>query len=605
MSSLNPNFVKAYDDESFDGYLCRAAADLGYSSPAWLLAEIGIKDSRNCSDEDIARFAEHYGLDQAQLLSMYQYESVTGKGRRGNFFRIKDHFVCPQCMISAGYIRQVWCHALCTACTVHSVQLVSINNYGDGLGLGTNLNLFMFFDSRLYESPVNCMVASAGQVMLAKLLADANQAAEVFPAILHNESMPENFSSFLMLLSDLKSGNAYNKNKNISFEQAVQVASDLQELLIDFDDTFEKSVIARIQAANSRVSGGFIPALGGWYKRLHREFSSVAYDQIRDRVSRTLVAHAEAPLNRKMKQIGSALLEEKKSLTGSEAARMLNSSLDKIVAMVKSGELKGRIVESAANEFCMVSRLEVDRLRQESLEFLDGNQVMELLAIPKRLKDRLVDCEILVPVSDESRSKFSRGKFRKRSVLQLIENLEGYYRPKTISSGSTLSSISRRRLNKSVSEDIYIAIFTGEIKCCHVDKSMQGLDRYIYDDADIDSIVERSGRKIEISVADMLDLFGCKHAEVKGWINGGLLKARSELHGQHARYYISLPEFNEFKSRHIVLSKAAHDMGKLPAHLASSLRARGLLTEAELPEGDGRRGLLIDVQKMLSYVLAN
>ncbi|WP_213033447.1 hypothetical protein, partial [Acinetobacter baumannii] len=49
----------------------------------------------------------------------------------------------------------------------------------------------------------------------------------------------------------------------------------------------------------------------------------------------------------------------------------------------------------------------------------------------------------------------------------------------------------------------------------------------------------------------------------------------------YARYYISLPEFNEFKSRHIVLSKAARDMGKLPAHLANSLRARGLLTEIE------------------------
>lgn len=210
-----------------------------------------------------------------------------------------------------------------------------------------------------------------------------------------------------------------------------------------------------------------------------------------------------------------------------------------------------------------------------------------------------------MPVSNESRSKFSRGKFRKESVLKLIENLESYYQPKAFVSGSTLCSISRRRLNRSVSEEIYIAIFSGEIQCCQIDQSMQGVDRYIYDDADIDSIVDRSGRKIEISVADMLDLFGCKHAEVKGWINGGLLKARSESHGQHARYYISLPEFNEFKSRHIVLSKAARDMGKLPAHLANSLRARGLLTEAELPEGDGRRGLLIDVQKMLSYVLAN
>jgi len=416
------------------------------------------------------------------------------------------------------------------------------------------------------------MAASVGQIELAKMLADANKAAEVFSLITVDGKLPEDFSNFLMLLSELKSGRTYNKNKNIEFDQAIQVASDITELLFDFENAFDKNVIDRISSANARVSGGFIPALGGWYKRLHRDFTSAPYDQLRDRVSRKLVAHAEAPLNRKLKQIGSALLEEKKSLTGSEAARMLNSSLDKIVAMVKSGDLKGRIVETSANEFCMVSRVEVDRLRQESEKFLDGNQVMGLLGIPKRLKDRLVECEILVPVSNESRSKFSRGKFKREAVLQLIVNLENYYQPKKFLSGSTLCSISRKRLNKIISEDIYTAIFSGEIQCVHIDQSKQGMDRYIFDDADIDSIVGRSGRKIEMSVADMLDLFGYKHAEVKGWINGGLLKARSESHGERARYYISLPEFNEFKSRHIALSKAARDMGKLPAHLASSLR---------------------------------
>lgn len=605
MSSLNPHFVKPYDDESFEGYLCRAAANLGYSSPGWLLTEIGIKDSRNCSDEDIASFAHHYGLDQAQLLRMYRYESVTGTGRRGNFFRFKEHYVCPQCMEDAVYLRQSWCHVLCTACSFHGVQLVPLNNYGSNLGLGANLSLFMFFDSNLGESKVSCIAASVGQIELAKVLTHASKAAEAFSSITVDGKLSEDFSNFLMLLSELKSGRTHNKNKNIGFDQAIQVASDITELLFDFENTFDKYVIDRIGSANARVSGGFIPALGGWYKKLHRDFTSASYDQIRDRVSRKLVAYAEAPLNRKMKQIGSALLEEKKSLTGSEAARMLNSSLDKIVAMVKSGELKGRIVETSANEFCMVSRVEVDRLRQESQEFLDGNQVMEILGIPKRLKDRLVDCEILVPVSNESRSKFSRGKFKRESVLQLIVDLESYYQPKKFLSGSTLCSISRKRLNKCISEDIYTAIFSGEIRCCHIDLSKQGMDRYIFDDADIDSIVERSGRKIEMSVVDMLDLFGYKHAEVKGWINCGLLKARSESHGEHARYYISLPEFNEFKSRHIALSKAARDMGKLPAHLANSLRARGLLTEIELPEGDGRRGFLIDVQKLLLYALAH
>src|SRR3546814_15513202 len=69
------------------------SSDLGYSSPSWLLTEVGIKDSRNCSDEDISGFALYYGLDQTQLLRMYRYGSVTGARWRGNFFRFKEHYV--------------------------------------------------------------------------------------------------------------------------------------------------------------------------------------------------------------------------------------------------------------------------------------------------------------------------------------------------------------------------------------------------------------------------------------------------------------------------------------------------------------------------------
>ncbi|WAG79134.1 TniQ family protein [Metapseudomonas furukawaii] len=603
MSSLTPYFVQPFLDETFDGYLCRVAAQLGYSSPTWLTSDVGIKDIRNLSEDEISRFCEHYGLDYLRIQGMHSFSSIMGGDSLGCFRRIRDHYVCPVCMRETGYFKQAWVHTLCTACPEHGVQLVPIHDYGNSLGHDVNITPFILLESGLINSSVLGSPASQGEIVLSGLITHPHKVAEVFPLLVKNGELPERFSEFLMLLAELSTGRAHRKNKLLSFNQALQVANDLTVFFTNFEDVFETCVIGRIRNANVRPTGGFIPALGGWYKKLQKDFPGMEYDALRDNVSKSLVKYAEAPINRKMKQIGAELLEDKQALTGSEAARMLNSSLDRIMAMVKSGELKGRIIHAASNEFCMVSRAEVDRLRREAGEFLDSAQVMEILGIPKRLKERLIDCEVLVPVSDASRSKFARGKFSRAAVYNLLSRLEENVSPQDCAAESTLSDISRRRLNKSVSDEIYQEIFSGHLKCCRIDHFKSDMDRFLFNDDDIDAIIEGSKRKVELSVEDMNGLYNYKHAEVVAWIDDGLLQARREKLGKHNRYFISLPELGDFSRRYVPLSKLARDMDKLPVHLAKSLGARGLLSDSVGSEGNSRRGLLVDVIKLVTYAL--
>ncbi|MCY1367576.1 hypothetical protein D9M69_545190 [compost metagenome] len=206
-------------------------------------------------------------------------------------------------------------------------------------------------------------------------------------------------------------------------------------------------------------------------------------------------------------------------------------------------------------------------------------------------------------MSDASRSKFSRGKFTKAAVYNLLDRLEEGFSHKDCATVSTLSDISRRRLNKSVSDEIYQQIFSGHVRCCRIDQSQNGMDRFLFNDDDINAIIEGSQRKVELSVEDMNSLFSHKHAEVVAWIDDGLLQARCEKLGKHNRYFISLPEFGDFSRRYLPLSKVARDMDKLPVHLANSLRARGLLADSVGAEGNSRRGFLVDVIKLVTYAL--
>lgn len=136
-----------------------------------------------------------------------------------------------------------------------------------------------------------------------------------------------------------------------------------------------------------------------------------------------IVKHAVAPLNRKMKQIGAELLGVKGALTVAEAARMLKSSPDRVIAAVKTGELMGTTLQGAANEFCLVERTDVDAHRMAAEDFIDGKEVLKILSISRRVKDRLTEAGVLCPVSRTERPLFARGHYRKSETFALLDKL--------------------------------------------------------------------------------------------------------------------------------------------------------------------------------------
>lgn len=598
---MKPHFVKPYQDETFEGYVSRVAADLGYSSPSWLLKEVGVIGSRKLMPEDVVAFSEHYGLDTAQLLDMYQYKSLVDGKVIGNFRRSSECFICPTCFSRNQYFKQAWAHSLVTACPFHRIQLVSfqdIFNHFEG-----EVTPFMCLDVELDWSQIPTTRAMAAQCLLAEILCNPDKLKQHFSMLIKNDQMPSRFSEFLMVMSELATGKPDRKNKQLKFSRGVEIAEDIYRYLNGYKEALHKFVSDRILAANERNSGGFIPALGGWYKKIFNDFPEPEYDEVRDMVVKLLVDKANAPINRKMKQIGADILGDKQALTGSEAARMLNSSLERVSAMVKSKELKGTIITTSSNEYCMVARSDIDRLRKHAEKFLDGNQVMDVLCIPKRLKDRLIECEFLVPVKESDRSKFSKGIFKRKDVMSLISVLSNYYQPRECDNLTTILDISRRRMGKGVSELIYQKIFSGEVSACFVKPDKQGLDQFFFDEKDIQDIIDASKCGIELSIVDMDKLFGHKHSEVMAWINAGYLQARCEKVSGTERYFISLPQLREFWLNYLPLSKVANKVNKLPVHLSNSLGARDLITKSAAKESGVNRGFLIDVRKLVHYAL--
>ncbi|WVM91692.1 hypothetical protein ULG90_17265 [Halopseudomonas pachastrellae] len=115
------------------------------------------------------------------------------------------------------------------------------------------------------------------------------------------------FDGFLVYLGLLDSGIVHRRNASISFAMAQQLNAAAYPFITDLVGHFEKFVARRVEQANQQQTTRFISALGSWYKQLAVQFGGDAYAPFRQAAYRVVVLNAQAPINRKLKQISAEL----------------------------------------------------------------------------------------------------------------------------------------------------------------------------------------------------------------------------------------------------------------------------------------------------------
>ena len=415
------------------------------------------------------------------------------------------------------------------------------------------------------------------------------------------QSVPADIDKFLLFLANLTLPTPQRKNAAISFQRALEINQACFALAEDLPNRFHACVQNKVQAANRLKSSRFVHNLGPWYKELNATFASTAYSSVRATVCSVMLEQADAPINRKMKYIAAELLGLKKTFTASEAARLLGSSPDRIVSLVKTGKLSGEIMSGAAVEFCVVDRSAVEAQQQAAKGFVAGKELLSMLNITRRVRERLLASGVLNRVTDSDKPLFAKGDYRVKDIQRLVDTLAEGCRHAAFDSTLGLEDISGKRFSSQQTHELYRLIFSGQIKPVVRDTSIQGLAAFRFDHDELFGYLRQEPTLPDLSITDLTKITRWKHETIKAWIDQGLLPARTDLDEGKRRVFISVANLVAFLSRYVVAADAAERLGSKSIWLTKPLKIKGVLAQGAHATSEGsQRGLLLSADALIN-----
>lgn len=583
-----------FADESVNGYLLRLAEENFMDSSAALLHEAGVRLKARYSEAELNAISETHGLDCAGIQQLAGFSQVAGSLSQGRFLRTAAVPVCVECLRASAYIRQAWHHQLFTACPEHQRSLLEAC---PECSAPLDLKRHSITTCRCGYDLTTADVAPADPASLwvASLLWPASGIS--LPGL---EALPQDVDAFLLFLANLTLAEPHRKNAPIDTDKALAVCQASHQIGNNLLPRFRDFVEAKIEAANQMASSRFMLNLGSWYRELNTEFAGEVYAPLREIAHRLILERANAPINRKMKQLGAELLGLKATLTAAEAARTLKSSADRIVALVKSGELGGTILQGATSEFCLVKRTEVEAHQQAAADFLYGKDLLKLLGISRRMRDRLTETGLLSPVPEMQRPLFARGDYRRSEALALLERLTECCceidEPKR---SLSFADISGKRFSNAQANDLLKRVFAGDLQPLGRVRGIQGFAAFRFDEETLADVSAQHSTGIEFTITDLTKITPWKHQTIKGWIDAGYLRARVEP-GKKYRTFIGLADLIAFLSTYVVAADAADRLGSKSAWLKGTMKRVGALVTG--PSGEVESGLLLSVDALVNIV---
>ena len=589
-----------FADESLNGYLLRLAEENFLGSTTALLRPIGIRLKAQYSPRELQAIAEYHGLELQQLQRLASFLTINGSLVTGAFMRKAAIAVCPECLGQADYIRQAWHHELFTACPTHRVLLMEQCPECDAQA---ELNRGAVSRCRCgYAlSEARGRPADAANLFISSVLLAEPSRPCVLSGLSDEPGVPEDVDKFLLFLANLTLPTPQRKNAAISFHRALEINEASFVLAEDLPERFRVYVQNKVQAANQLKSSRFVHNLGPWYKELNATFTSAAYSSVRATVCSVMLEQTDAPINRKMKYIAAELLGLKKTFTASEAARLLGSSPDRIVSLVKTGQLSGEIMSGAAVEFCVVDRSAVEAQQQSAKGLVAGKELLSLLNISRRVRERLLASGVLNRVPDIDKPLFAKGDYRVEDIQCLIDTLAEGCRHAASASTLGLEDISCKRFSSQQTHELYRLIFSGQIKPVVSDAGIQGLAAFGFDHDELLGHLRQEPTMPDLSITDLTKITRWKHETIKAWIDRGLLPARIEFDEGKHRVFISVANLVTFLSRYVVAADAAERLGSKSIWLTKSLKTKGVLAQGAHATREGsQRGVLLSADALIN-----
>ena len=596
----------ARDVESLPGFLVRLAARGRHFDPRRLGLAVGLRFPGCAFDgSDLGPLADACGVPRSRLKEMaYPPGSRPNHHLLGSVEIHREQFdllrrrVCPPCLMTAAYHRQLWDLTLSAVCPDHGVLLIgACPKCGSTLSWAmTDIDVCGNCGALLSQAlPQSVPSADAEAARAMQSLASGREVRwlPVSLSDIERGDLVRAAIMFGMLASGWPGQYRPETLADRGSEQVRAVVCAGIAVLREWPESFDRLLPSKVPQNGMRAAGR--RSFGDIYNWMRELDDGALKDACRSAAQQYLRQHPELALRAHRSELLDTPSVDSELVNLKQAASLLGSSTTRVKRLAKAGVIAlerehGRGIPSS------VQAKSLEQLTARGGHLLNLEETAKRLGVSKANVRGLVAADILVPVHQAKAAGLGRWAFDERDLTDLMDRLE----VKGVGRGSTemtdfavvVTALGRRGV--SMPQTLSLAL-RGELPIVDVNPSEVGLRRLRFAAQTLHEVCRRieqdSGYVTLQAAAELLEV----KWEVAAHLNRiGLLPSSPEG--------ISVEVIRDFQARYVKGSELARNLGTSARALASRLASLGVKPVTG-PGVDGGRQTFFVAEASLRYQL--
>lgn len=573
-------------NESLMSFLKRWAMANNFDSRSSLLRSLDLSPAVRLAPTALTQLSNALSVALPALQEIAPSVTPRKAVLRLSFIRPKYEAVCPHCLVTGSYSRQLWSHTLATACAEHKSRLIDCCQQC-GQRVRIDRPLAHLCDCGADLSRLSTVPATAAEIDFASLLLGNKPEGTSIPLFL-DADVPVDVDLFILSLAnhltltdnDLPVEKAGKLPLPRSLAETLERLLPLFELFEDWPRRFDLRLKQMIEASPAALSTGVAGRYGSWYDLLFRNYRHDAYSHLRVAAANRIVMSHDGTVKRRSQSVLNIATVQKQWFSIKEAAAELRIGTERIQKGIDDCLISASVYDEAmGGRQRFVSRAMIEQLKRIQYEHVSDSYARNLLGVPKAVFDLMDQAGWILRSAPGDVPPVVTGFVKHVPLLGLIERL----RSSALANKDRrdVSSIPLRELNYRRTTnlqrllDLFRAIAAGELLPIGFEEglSIGGL-RFAVDEVDqriASWYVDRG-----LTAQQVAALTGAHYDAVKGWIEEGLLPATREPLDQGAPWVVDLRELITFLQTYAALAWQAKSCKSSSRGLTSRLERAGI-----------------------------
>lgn len=594
--------LEPYPDESLAGFVARwARANILYSRLR-LLTAIGVSKAIRVFPSDLCDLSQALGVAMSVLESISPATNPIRPVLRRSFTRPVTEAVCPQCLVEASYSRQLWSHAMATACPAHGRRLLDqCQQCGGGIHHDRPLPHLCDCGADLRRQVT--AQATPAELEFSHLLVGSKPEAAILPFQLENGIPPE-LDLFVWGMTN-HFGNAAVESKvgktplPKSVDQALAKLLPLFDLLDCWPTKFDARLEEMLSATQKGISTGAAARAGRWYFFLFRKYHQLeAFLPLRVATANAIAKSHDGLLNARSSSVMGIATVQKNWYSVKEASAELRVSADRINDGIDRCLINAQIHDEAVGyRQRFIAFDEIVRLKQVQFEHIDDTEARALLQVPNAVFSLMRDSGWLSRADRNDIAPVVSGYVKHVPLLSFIDRLRTSAQANVNAHAGSTVRLGDLNLRRTTDQQKLIGLFraiaAGEIVPVGHDESLT-IGSLAFTQKEVDARIASWFVARGLTVEQVSDVTGSHSDAVKAWVDMGLLKASREPLEHGSPWVIELRDLATFLQTYSPLAYQARGCESTTRGLTARL-ARAGVTAIKPP---GSRGALLKMSDL-------